>query len=170
MRVPRMRFTVRSLMIGVAVIALVAGGATQVPVAKHVWKLLDDASRHARDERNSLKSMRAEIEAIRQSSTVAMPPGWARWETATVEQRQQFVEYYRLEATYHAAWKRQYLRAAWHPWGSLPSGPQPPLPPPPPPIEMLPPPPPDEHSPPSSLQRMRSDDPETRKTNIPDEE
>ncbi len=100
---PRFRFTLRWMMVAVAVVAVAAVVGARSRWAETSRKRWQDSIRHERGERESL----AFSEADRDRGA-----------------------YWRENASYHASWKNLYREAAWRPWADEPTGPSPPLPPP----------------------------------------
>jgi hypothetical protein len=104
MRVPRVRFTVRRMMIAVAVSAAVIWGVILWQRASfYRWK----ARYHARMERSSI------IAVIEGRKSAA--PG-------------ELADLSRIRAAHHAALRRKYEHAAARPWEYVPSDPPDPVP------------------------------------------
>jgi hypothetical protein len=109
MRMPRVRFTVRRLMIAVAVAALLLGGDV-------LWRkragYLARANVEAASEMQSRALIKVYESAIETSAAPSVADGYRHW-----------VEVHREEADYHGRLRRKYERAARYPW--LPVEPDP---------------------------------------------
>lgn len=119
MRVPRVRFTVRRLMVVVAVVGIAAGVVSlsvRYESDRRVSYYQALASKHAGRERDYLDEIRLIDDEARRSAVLRSNPAyvahWRRW--------------YQLSAAHHAQLKVKYGRAALHPW--RPVSPDPPMP------------------------------------------
>ena len=122
MRLPRVRLTVRQMMVAVAVVAVVTGG-TVIARRQDVYRVR--AVFHAQQEHVAANRWRHwSQEAIRLSG----PPG-DRNQPGSDQERQlavAMVAYSRNRAAHHARLRVKYERVARYPW--LPIDPDPPSP------------------------------------------
>jgi hypothetical protein len=120
MRVPRLRFTVRRIMIVVALVALALWGGRMY----QRWSYCQRRAAYHDQRRvifERLKSQGFEMRGDIVLEDAIRPAG----RSAGVEQPLE-IEYVHSVAEaigYHAAMKERYLRAAWRPWVSLPPAP-----------------------------------------------
>ena len=109
MRMPRVRFTVRRMMIAVAIVAFLVGGGIEAARFKRLRAShLDDAAYHARREAEELRNVAQFDRGRREGATNANDRSIVLMERSS-----------RLRVEYHAQLKRKYLRAANRPWQSV---------------------------------------------------
>jgi hypothetical protein len=109
MKLPRVRFTVRRMMVGVAVAAVLIGGGIEVARlnrlrASHLY----DAAYHARREVEELRNLANFDRGRRGGAANANDRQILLMERAS-----------RLRVAYHAELKRKYVKAANRPWESV---------------------------------------------------
>jgi hypothetical protein len=114
MWLPRVRFTIRRLMVAVAVTAVVA---TLTQISCRWWRYRASYLTNVEDERSWLKFV---AEQIRFHHRSRMAPEEV---TRRTEERR---AYKLRNVAYHAALKRKYEHAMWHPWVLVPLDPDPP--------------------------------------------
>ena len=116
MRVPHVRFTMRRMMVAVAIAGVVLG-ARRKSVA-----LQQRAAVHATQEQEWLATASIHQQWARRSLNLT---GMLRC-LRQAESDRSFVEYCRRRADYSARLRRKYERLSWRPW--LPIEPDPPVP------------------------------------------
>ncbi len=109
MPLPRVRFTVRRLMIAVAIAAFLIGGGIEAARCKRLRKAhLDDAAYHARREAEELRNL-ANIDLSRRAGAIDVEVRSMR----LIERSS------RLRVDYHGQMKRKYSKAASRPWRAV---------------------------------------------------
>ena len=118
MRLPVVRFTMRRMMIAVAIAAFLIGGGIEAARFKRLRAShLYDAAYHARREAEELRDVAHFVahfdRARREGAANAKDRSFALMERSS-----------RFRVEYHARLKRKYSRAANRPWQSVPPDPK----------------------------------------------
>lgn len=109
MRLPRLRFTVRRLMVAVAIAAFLIGGGIEAARCKRLREAhLADAAYHARREAEELRNL-ANIDLGRRAGAVDAKDHFMVF----VERAS------RLRVDHHSQMKRRYFKAASRPWRAV---------------------------------------------------
>ena len=112
MPIPRVRFTVRRMMLAVAIMGLISGGFV---LARKRARHLARANAEAASELRSRDLVKVYESAITTSAAPSVAEGYRHW-----------VEMFREEADYHGRLRRKYEHAARNPWLSVaPDQPEP---------------------------------------------
>jgi len=133
MRLPRPRFTIRLLLIVVAIVAvLLAGGIGATRLVRRSRHFRQLAVSHANEERLLPRLVAKKVAILGMAETFAERHSRKEYE-GYLKADIRFMEYLRLLIAYHARMKQKYERAASHPWEFVPPDPPAPTFPPAPP-------------------------------------
>lgn len=121
----RLRLHVRTLMILVAVVALILGGVVGMYAERRRTYLKLRVESLAWGEADVVERIADRLQAARDAEQRGGPSGSREAETARAE-----AEYLARLAAWHVKLERTYMRALDRPWEPLPPDPPPPIPPP----------------------------------------